>query len=112
MLFVIALVIALCGILPSWGGLLFDMFVDNRLIAGVALGLAAMVVAPLAGIWTVIAWGILAGAPFRDSEVMTTGRGRSVGFLLIATVGLVLVMAGAGLAATGTDELIQLTEGI
>ena len=59
MLFLIALVIALCGILPSWGGLLFDMFVDNRLIAGVALGLGAMVVAPLAGIWTVIAWGIL-----------------------------------------------------
>ena len=112
MLFVIALVIALCGILPSWGGLLFDMFVDNRLIAGVALGLAAMVVAPLAGIWTVIAWGVLAGAPFRDSDVMTTGRGRSVGFLLVATVGLVLVMAGAGLAATGTDELLQLTEGI
>jgi hypothetical protein len=112
MLFVIAVVIALCGILPSWGALLFDMFVDNRLIAGVALGLAAMVVAPLAGIWTVIAWGILAGAPFRDSEVMTTGRGRTVGFLLIATVGLVLVMAGAGLAATGTDELLQLTEGI
>jgi hypothetical protein len=112
MLFVIALVIGLCGILPSWGGLLFDMFVDDRLIAGVALGLAAMVVAPLAGIWTVIAWGILAGAPFRDSEVMTTGRGRSVGFLLIATVGLVLVMAGAGLAATSADELVDLTQGI
>jgi hypothetical protein len=112
MLFVIALVIALCGILPSWGGLLFDMFVDNRLIAGVALGLGAMVVAPLAGIWTVIAWGILAGAPFRDSDVMTTGRGRSVGFLLVATVGLVLVMAGAGLAATGTNELMELTQGI
>jgi hypothetical protein len=112
MLFTIAVVIALCGILPSWGGLLFDMFVDNRLIAGVALGLGAMVVAPLAGIWTVIAWGILAGAPFRDSDVMTTGRGRSVGFLLVATVGLVLVMAGAGLAATGTDELMELTQGI
>jgi hypothetical protein len=86
--------------------------VDDRLIAGVALGLAAMVVAPLAGIWTVIAWGILTGAPFRDSDVMTTGRGRSVGFLLIATVGLVLVMAGAGLAATSTDELVDLTKGI
>ena len=110
-LFLIALVIALCGILPSWGGLLFDMFVDNRLIAGVALGLGAMVVAPLAGIWTVIAWGILTGAPFRDSEVMATGRGRSVGFLLVATVGFVLVMAGAGLAATGADELLQLTGG-
>ena len=112
MLFVIAVVIALCGLLPSWGGLLFDMFVEDRLIAGVALGLAALVVAPLAGIWTVIAWGILAGAPFRDSDVMTTGRGRTVGFLLIATVGLVLVMAGAGLAATGSDELLELTQGI
>ena len=58
-----------------------------------------------------IAWGILTGAPFHDSEVMAAGRGRSVGFLLVATVGFVLVMAGAGLAATGTTELLQLTEG-
>ncbi len=111
-LFGIAFVIALCGLLPTWGGLLFDMFVDNRIVAGVALGLGSMVVAPLGGIWTVIAWGILTGAPYRDSEVMTTGRGRTVGFLIIATVGLVLVMAGGGLAAAGAAEVTRLSEGI
>jgi hypothetical protein len=111
-LFGIAVVIALCGILPTWGGLLFDMFVDNRLVAGIALGLGTMVVAPLGGIWTVIGWGILSGAPYRDSDAMTTGRGRTLGFLIIATVGLVLVMAGAGLAAAGAAEVTRLSEGI
>jgi hypothetical protein len=111
-LFGIAFVIALCGILPTWGGVLFDMFVDNRLVAGIALGLGSMVVAPLGGIWTVVAWGILTGAPFRDSEVMTTGRGRTLGFLIIASVGVVLVLAGAGLAAAGAAEVTRLSEGI
>ena len=111
-LFGIAVVVALCGILPTWGGLLFDMFVDNRLVAGIALGLGSMVVAPLGGIWTVIGWGILSGAPYRDSEVMTTGRGRTLAFLIIATVGLVLVLAGAGLAAAGAAEVTRLSEGI
>ena len=111
-LFSIAFVIALCGILPTWGGLLFDMFVDNRVIAGIALGLGSMVVAPLAGIWTVVAWGILTGAGYRDSEVMTTGRGRTIGLLIVAGVGVVLVLAGAGLAAAGVAELTQRPEGI
>jgi hypothetical protein len=111
-LFGIAFVIALCGILPTWGAILFDMFVDNRLVAGIALGLGTMVVAPLGGIWTVIGWGMLTGAPFHDSEVMTTGRGRTLGFLIIATVGLVLVVVGAGLGAVGAAEVTRLSEGI
>jgi hypothetical protein len=110
-LFGIAFVIAVCGILPTWGGLLFDMFVDDRLVAGIALGLGSMVVAPLGGIWTVVAWGILSGAPYRDSEVMTTGRGRTQGFAIIATVGLVLVLAGAGLAGAGAAEVTRLSGG-
>jgi hypothetical protein len=110
-LFSIALVIGLCSILPTWGGLLFDMFVDNRLVAGIALGLGTMVVAPLTGIWTVVAWGTLSGAAYRDSDVMATRRGRTSGFLIVALVGVVLVLAGAGLAGVGVAELTQRSEG-
>lgn len=108
-LFLSAFVIGLASIIPSWGGALFSLFVDNRVIAGIALALASMVVAPLGAIWTVLAWGRLTGAPYRDSEVMATGKGRLVGFGLVAAVGLVLVVVGGGLAATGSAEFLRLT---
>ena len=91
-LFLSALVIGIASIIPTWGGTLFSLFVDNRVIAGIALALASMVVAPLGAIWTVLAWGRLTGAPYRDSEVMTTGKGRLIGFGLVAGVGMVLVL--------------------
>ncbi|HEX5829086.1 MAG TPA: hypothetical protein VFY23_16290 [Candidatus Limnocylindrales bacterium] len=112
LLFITALVIGLCGLLPSWGGSLFSLFVDDRFVAGIATGLASMVVAPLSGIWTVLAWGQLTGAPHRDTDVMTTGRGRWVALVLIVGVGMVLVLAGGALAAAGSDELRRVTEGI
>jgi hypothetical protein len=91
---------------------MFSLFVDDRLIAGVASGLASLVVAPLGAIWTVLAWGQLTGAPHRDSEVMTTGRGRMVGLGIVLGVGAVLLLAGAGLAAAGSEEFLRLSEGI
>ena len=68
-----------------------------------------MVVAPLGAIWTVLAWGRLTGAPHRDSAVMTAGKGRLVGFGLVAGVGMVLVVIGGGLAASGSAEFLRLT---
>jgi hypothetical protein len=108
-LFLTAFVIGIASIIPSWGGALFSLFVDNRVIAGIALALASMVVAPLGAIWTVLAWGRLTGAPYRDSEVMTTGKGRLTGFALVAGVGLILVVVGGALAATGSAEFLRLT---
>ncbi|HEY3333880.1 MAG TPA: hypothetical protein VGK16_01490 [Candidatus Limnocylindrales bacterium] len=108
-LFLTALVIGLASIIPSWGGAMFSLFVDNRVIAGIALALASMVVAPLGAIWTVLAWGRLTGAPHRDSEVMATGKGRLTGFALVAGVGMLLVIVGGALAATGSAEFLRLT---
>ncbi len=108
-LFLTALVIGIASLIPTWGGALFSLFVDNRLVAGIALGLASMVVAPLGAIWTVLAWGTITGAPYRDSEVMATGRGRVLGFGLVAGVGMILVLAGGGLAASGSAEFLRLT---
>ncbi len=108
-LFLTAFVIGLSGLVPAWGSALFSLFVDNRVMAGVAVALATMVVAPLGAIWTVLAWGRLTGAPHRDSEVMAAGKGRLVGFGLVAGVGMVLVVIGGGLAATGSEEFLRLT---
>jgi hypothetical protein len=108
-LFLTAFVIGLSGLVPAWGSALFSLFVDNRAIAGVAVALATMVVAPLGAIWTVLAWGRLTGAPHRDSEVMAVGKGRLVGFALVAGVGMVLVVIGGGLAAAGSEEFLRLT---
>ena len=46
-LFLTAFVIGLSGLVPAWGSALFSLFVDNRVMAGVAVALATMVVAPL-----------------------------------------------------------------
>jgi hypothetical protein len=111
-LFGTALVIGLCSLFPAWGGTLFTMFVPDRIVAGIALGLATMVTAPLAGIWTVLAWAMLTRAPYLDSPVMTTGKGRVVGVAIVLGVGLVLMVIGAGLAGTGASELLDLTSAI
>jgi uncharacterized membrane protein YbaN (DUF454 family) len=107
-LFFTALVISLCSLLPAWGGSLFSAFVDDRLVAGIAVGLATLVTAPLSGIWIVLAWGELTGAPHADSTVMTTGKGRVVAIALIAGVGVVLFMIGSAMAASGSSELLGL----
>ena len=111
LIFVTALVIGLCGLLPTWGGSLFSLFVDDRIVSGIAAGLASMVVAPLGGIWTVLAWGQLADAPYLDSDVMRTGKGRLLGFSIVAGVGLVLLLVGGTLAAAGSQEFIRLSGG-
>jgi len=108
-LFLTAFVIGLSGLVPAWGSALFSLFVDNRVMAGVAVALATMVVAPLGAIWTVLAWGRLTGAPHRDSEIMAAGKGRLIGFGLVAGVGMVLVVIGGGLAAPGSEEFLRLT---
>jgi hypothetical protein len=112
LLFLTALVISLCSLLPAWGGTLFSMFVDDRLVAGIAVGLATLVTAPLAGIWTVLAWGELTNAPHADSPVMATGKGRIVAALLILGVGMVLLLVGGAMAATGSSEFLRLSEGV
>ena len=54
------------------------------------------------------AWGELSGAPHADSEVMTTGKGRTLAALLIVGVGTVLLMVGGAMAATGSSEFLRL----
>jgi hypothetical protein len=106
MLFVTSFVVGLCTLLPSWGATVFSLFVEDRLVAGIALGLATMVTAPLSGIWTVLAWGSLTRAPYVESDVMRTGQGRAKAALLVAGVGLVLLLLGGALAGTASDELL------
>jgi hypothetical protein len=107
LLLLTAIVVALCGLLPSWGATLFSLFVEDRLIAAIALGLATLVTAPLSGIWCVLAWGDLTGGRHRDTAVMARGRGRTTGILLVVGVGLILLMVGGALAATGSEELLR-----
>lgn len=107
----VAIVMGLATFLPTWGSMTFNLFVDDRLIAGIATGLSTLVVAPVGVIWTVLAWATLAGAPYHDNEVMTTGKGRSLGFLIVAAVGIMLLVTGGTIAAEGSREFLRLIGG-
>jgi len=112
LLFLTALVISICSLLPAWGSTLFSMFVDDRLVAGIAVGLATLVTAPLGGIWTVLAWGELTGAPHADSPVMATGKGRVLAMVLIVGVGAVLLLIGGAMATAGSSAFLRLYDGV
>jgi hypothetical protein len=100
-LFATGLAIALFSAVTAWGASLFLVFAANRLIAGIALGLAQLVTAPLGGIWTVIAWGDLVGARHADSPLMARGRGRWVTAAFILGIGAFLLVVGIGVAGAG-----------
>lgn len=97
-LFLLTITISLCAALPLWGGALFAGFVTNPLIAGIAVGIAALVFEPLPAIAMVLAWGDRVGGRHADSEVMARGRGRNVAALLVFGLGAILLVAGIGVA--------------
>jgi hypothetical protein len=107
-LFLLSLAIGICAGLPLWGGSLFAGFVDDPLIAGIALGIATLVFEPLPAIAMVLAWGDRIGGRHADSEIMARGRGRAVGAVLVLGLGAILFVAGFGVAAQATSSLTSL----
>jgi hypothetical protein len=94
MLFVTGFVIGLCSALGGYGSTLIAAGTDDRLVVGLASGLASLVAAPLSAIWVAIAWGDLVADRNRDAGAVTRGRGRWVSAALVAGLGAVLLIIG------------------
>jgi hypothetical protein len=94
MLFVTGFVIGLCSALGGYGSTLIAAGTDDRLVVGLASGLASLVAAPLSAIWVAIAWGDLVGDRDRDDAAVARGTGRWVSAALVAGLGAVLLIVG------------------
>ena len=105
-LFATSLIVALCAAVTAWGASLFLVFGQNRVIAGVALALSALVTAPLSGIWTAIAWGDLTGGRHADSALMARGRGRLTTAALLVGLGGILLFVGIGVAGASMERFL------
>ncbi len=105
-LFVISFIIGICVAATAWGASLFLLFGENRVIAGVALAIAVLVTAPLTGIWAAIAWGDLVAGRHADSAVMARGNGRWKAVAIVGGLGILMVIAGIGIAGAAIARLV------
>jgi hypothetical protein len=105
-LFGVSFVVGLCAGFVSVSSSIFLLFAENRVVAGIATAIAALVIAPLTGIWATIAWGDLTGAPHRDSELMARGRGRWTAAALLLGLGTILFVAGIGIASATVSRVL------
>lgn len=94
MLFAAAFVVGLSAGLGVWGSSLISSSVQDRLVAGIATGLATVIATPLYATWSVIAWGDLVGGRHGDLPVMARGVGRRAGAALVVGFGVLLLVAG------------------
>ncbi len=107
LLFATSLLVGLSGAFALWGSSLISSFAGDPLLGALATGIATVVASPLGAIWTVIAWGDLAGGRHADSTIMARGRGRTTAIALVIGFGLVLLVAGFAVMgnATGVASL-------
>ncbi len=94
MLFAAAFVVGLSAGLGIWGGSLISSGGQDRLVAGIATGLATLIASPLYVTWSVICWGDLVGGQHADSATMARGVGRRTGAALVIGFGVLLLAVG------------------
>lgn len=98
-LFGLGIGLILASILPLWGASLFSSFAHDAWAGGLALALASLLFTPLTTIGYTLAWGWLVGNRYRDTEVMAERKGRRTATLIVVGLGLILLVAGCGVAA-------------